>query len=189
MAKAGSATSPPSQPGEHTRQGGAREPHWVVCAGRTTRAVDEIAFGTHSCEPYWLQTVGRQYIHGVRPPGDRRYAASFSILGGVTTNTRSFLDGLGFLRRCEPSSRSSTCGSRPRSQLRSRKAAQKVSAPDPTSTVPWTTDTDPSDRSGDRLMAYWGRLEDAAPSFGSRASVPGAGVLPALPPRCWPAGR
>ena len=61
-------------------------------------------------------------------------------------------------------------------------AAPKVSAPDSTATVPWTTDTDPADRSGDRLMAYLGLLEDAAPLFGSRASVSGAGVLLALPP-------
>jgi transposase len=61
-------------------------------------------------------------------------------------------------------------------------AAPKGAAPDSTATVPWTTDIDPSDRSGDRLMAYLGLLEDAAPLFGSRAGVPGAGVLLALPP-------
>ena len=44
-----------------------------------------------------------------------------------------------------------------------------------------TCDTDPRDRSGDRLLAYLGLLEDAAPLFGSRASVARAGVLLALP--------
>jgi transposase len=44
-----------------------------------------------------------------------------------------------------------------------------------------TQDTDPSDRSGDRLLAYLGLLDDAAPLFGSRASVARAGVLLALP--------
>lgn len=48
--------------------------------------------------------------------------------------------------------------------------------------VPCTLDTDPSDRSGDRLLACLGLLDDAAPLFGSRASVPRAGVLLALPP-------
>jgi len=47
--------------------------------------------------------------------------------------------------------------------------------------LPWSLDTDPSDRRQDRLLAYLGLLDDAAPLFGSRASVPGAGVLLALP--------
>ena len=37
-------------------------------------------------------------------------------------------------------------------------------------------------RSGDRLMAALGLLEDAAPLFGSQTNVPRAGVLLALPP-------
>jgi transposase len=43
-------------------------------------------------------------------------------------------------------------------------------------------DTDPTDRRGDRLLAYLGLLEDAAPLFGSRSGVARAGVLLALPP-------
>ena len=37
-----------------------------------------------------------------------------------------------------------------------------------TAVVPATWDTDPSDRWNDRLMAYLGLLDDAAPMFGSR---------------------
>src|SRR5258708_3301952 len=44
-----------------------------------------------------------------------------------------------------------------------------------------TQDTDPSDWRGDRLLAYLGLLDDAAPLFGSNNSVPRAGVLLALP--------
>ncbi len=44
-----------------------------------------------------------------------------------------------------------------------------------------TQDTDPADRRGDRLLAYLGLLDDAAPLFGSSTSVPRAGVLVALP--------
>ena len=51
-----------------------------------------------------------------------------------------------------------------------------------TAVVPATLDTDPSDRWNDRLMAYLGLLDDAAPLFGSRAGVARAGVLLALPP-------
>jgi transposase len=51
-----------------------------------------------------------------------------------------------------------------------------------TAVAPTTLDTDPSDRWGDRLMAYWGLLDDAAPLFGSRTGVARAGVLLALPP-------
>ena len=42
-------------------------------------------------------------------------------------------------------------------------------------------DTDPSDRSADRLLARLGLLEDAPPLFGSATAVPRAGVLLALP--------
>lgn len=45
-----------------------------------------------------------------------------------------------------------------------------------------TCDTDPMNRSGDRLMACLGLLDDAAPLFGSQTNVPRAGVLLALPP-------
>ena len=42
-------------------------------------------------------------------------------------------------------------------------------------------DTDPADRRHDRLLAYLGLLEDAAPLFGSGTAIPRAGVLLALP--------
>ncbi len=58
----------------------------------------------------------------------------------------------------------------------------KPSAPEVIAGLTPTLDTDPSDRSGDRLLACLGLLDDAAPLFGSRAGVPGAGVLLALPP-------
>ena len=45
----------------------------------------------------------------------------------------------------------------------------------------FSVDTDPSDRSGDRLLACLGLMDDAAPLFGSRAGIPRAGVLLALP--------
>ena len=44
-----------------------------------------------------------------------------------------------------------------------------------------TYDTDPTDRRGDRLLAYLGLLDDAAPLFGSGARIPRAGVLLAVP--------
>jgi hypothetical protein len=52
-----------------------------------------------------------------------------------------------------------------------------VAAP-PAST---SQDTDPSDRSADRLLARLGLLEDAPPLFGSASAVARAGVLLALP--------
>lgn len=42
-------------------------------------------------------------------------------------------------------------------------------------------DTDPTDRSLDRLMARLGLLEDAVPMFGSVSALPRAGVLLAIP--------
>jgi transposase len=47
--------------------------------------------------------------------------------------------------------------------------------------APASQDTDPSDRSADRLLARLGLLEDAPPLFGSASAVPRAGVLLALP--------
>jgi hypothetical protein len=46
---------------------------------------------------------------------------------------------------------------------------------------PVSQDTDPRDRSADRLLARLGLLEDAPPLFGSAPAVPRAGVLLALP--------
>jgi transposase len=47
--------------------------------------------------------------------------------------------------------------------------------------LPISLDTDPTDRSMDRLMACLGLLDDAAPLFGSAKCVPHAGVLLAIP--------
>jgi transposase len=46
--------------------------------------------------------------------------------------------------------------------------------------TPISFDHDPADRRVDRLMAYLGMLEDAAPLFGSEKAVPRAGVLLAV---------
>jgi transposase len=46
---------------------------------------------------------------------------------------------------------------------------------------PTSHDTDPSDRSADRLLARLGLLQDAPPLFGSAPAVPGTGVLLAVP--------
>ena len=53
----------------------------------------------------------------------------------------------------------------------------------PLSDLPLTAsmDRDPSDRRFDRLMAYLGLLDDAAPLFRPGTSIPGAGVLLAMP--------
>jgi transposase len=47
--------------------------------------------------------------------------------------------------------------------------------------VPISLDRDPSDRTFDRQLAHLGLLDDAAPLFRDGASVPGVGVLVALP--------
>ena len=47
--------------------------------------------------------------------------------------------------------------------------------------VPFTLDTDPANRSFDRLLAFLGLLDDAAPLFRAGVRVPRAGVLLALP--------
>lgn len=47
--------------------------------------------------------------------------------------------------------------------------------------LPFTMDDDPMDRRWDRLLAYLGLIEDAAPMFEDASSIPRAGVLLALP--------
>ena len=47
--------------------------------------------------------------------------------------------------------------------------------------VPMSLDRDANDRTLDRLLAYMGLLDDAAPIFRDGSQVPGAGVLLALP--------
>ena len=47
--------------------------------------------------------------------------------------------------------------------------------------LPLSLDTDPADRRLDRLLAYLGLLDDAAPLFRSGLRVPRAGVLLVLP--------
>jgi hypothetical protein len=47
--------------------------------------------------------------------------------------------------------------------------------------VPRTQDSDPLNRSMDRLLAAMGQIQDAAPLFASAESVPRAGVLLAIP--------
>jgi transposase len=47
--------------------------------------------------------------------------------------------------------------------------------------VPFSLDRDPADRSGDRLLARLGLLQDAAPLFGRATQVSGLGVLLAMP--------
>ena len=59
-------------------------------------------------------------------------------------------------------------------------ADPKLSGPD-SDAVPVSFDVDPSDRSVDRLLAYLGLLDDAAPLFRAGERVPRAGVLLAIP--------
>jgi len=54
-------------------------------------------------------------------------------------------------------------------------------APLPGEPVPATFDTDPADRTADRLFALLGYLDDAAPLFRDGTAVAGAGVLLAVP--------
>ena len=60
-------------------------------------------------------------------------------------------------------------------------AHPNLSASDDDEPLPCTSDQDPADRSGDRLYAYLGLLDDAAPLFRPGTRVPGAGVLLAIP--------
>ena len=64
-----------------------------------------------------------------------------------------------------------------------RPSREDLSAPGPPDDepTPVSFDLDPADRRGDRLLAYLGVLEDAAPLFRAGPRVPHAGVLLALP--------
>ena len=60
-------------------------------------------------------------------------------------------------------------------------ASETSALPKAKRTPSFTMDNDPNDRSGDRVLARLGRLEDAMPLFGDHASLPHAGVLLAVP--------
>jgi transposase len=60
-------------------------------------------------------------------------------------------------------------------------ADPNLSAFSPADGEPPSLDTDPADRKLDRLLAYLGLLDDAAPLFRPGTGVPGAGVLLAVP--------
>lgn len=60
-------------------------------------------------------------------------------------------------------------------------ADPNLSASAPPDDVATSFDVDPANRSCDRLLAYLGLLDDAAPLFRPGTRVPGAGVLLALP--------
>ena len=60
-------------------------------------------------------------------------------------------------------------------------AHPNLSGSDDDEPLPCTSDRDPANRSGDRLYAYLGLLDDAAPLFRPGTRVPGAGVLLAIP--------
>jgi len=57
---------------------------------------------------------------------------------------------------------------------------RSAAATDP-APVSFSLDLDPADRTGDRLLARLGLLNDAAPLFGAGTQVPGVGVLLAIP--------
>jgi transposase len=76
-------------------------------------------------------------------------------------------------------SASTTAQSWPEPTPTANSVASAVGSP---SALPTTLDTDPMDRAGDRLLAYLGLLDDAAPLFGSQTNVPRAGVLLGIPP-------
>ena len=83
-----------------------------------------------------------------------------------------------------------TCGSTPRGNEGpggQRPAAAPGGSADPNLSgppeepLPITLDEDPTDRRWDRLLAFLGFLDDAAPLFSSARRLPRAGVLLALP--------
>ena len=88
------------------------------------------------------------------------------------------LPGLEEPPACEPVAESPAApveepGTAPETKPKTTVGASSVPAP--------TTDSDPSDRSGDRALAAAGALHDAPPLFGDAEAVSGAGVLLAVP--------
>jgi hypothetical protein len=73
-------------------------------------------------------------------------------------------------------------GEQERLPLAPPSAHPNVSAIPALEDIPVSLDRDPADRRLDRLLAYLGLLDDAAPLFRSGERVPHAGVLLALPP-------
>jgi transposase len=87
------------------------------------------------------------------------------------------------LAACVPSATASGDGADRVAPLTDDRACDRdpIAAPDDGEPVPMSLDRDASDRSYDRQLAHLGLLDDAAPLFREGTSVPGVGVLLALP--------
>ncbi|HLB16281.1 MAG TPA: hypothetical protein VJM14_15215 [Burkholderiales bacterium] len=81
----------------------------------------------------------------------------------------------------DPNLSASVVAAEGRSDAPATAADPNLSAPVTSDDVATTYDIDPANRSTDRLLAYLGLLDDAAPLFRQGTRVPGAGVLLALP--------
>jgi transposase len=142
-----------------------------------------------------LQASRREQIQRLKAQGCSHYEMA-RRLGVSVRAVRKTLRRLGWqpvlLAQTElPLALPSATGSKPPpAQVRSSKSST-ASGEDPNLSAFFTSaaqslparslDTDPRDRSSDRLLARLGLLEDAAPLFGCAAAVPRAGALLALP--------
>jgi DNA-binding CsgD family transcriptional regulator len=84
----------------------------------------------------------------------------------------------------QPAADAATTGFTPDAEEDERRVAAdpklsgSVSGQDP---IAFSTDSNPANRAGDRLLARLGYLEDAPPLFGAATAIPGVGVLLAIP--------
>ena len=104
-------------------------------------------------------------------------------LGWKGSSVESIPLPLDFSQVTNPNVSASSTPATVQSPIESKPNAAPISpATGPTAALPTSLDTDPMNRSGDRLMACLGLLDDAAPLFGSQTHLPRAGVLLALTP-------
>jgi len=142
-----------------------------------------------------LATARSRYVHQLKAEGHSQREIARRV--GVTEKAvRKLLRRLGWkaAAQAQPElpleSVSATDGQppTPTSAEATKPAAVTAAGADPNLSAfsaqpppPPSQDTDPTDRRMDRLLARLGLLDDAPPLFGSRAAVPRAGVLLALP--------
>jgi hypothetical protein len=72
-------------------------------------------------------------------------------------------------------------GAAPKSQAEDRVSDRITASTHDDEPVPMSIDCDASDRTFDRQLAHLGLLDDAAPLFRDGSSVPGTGILLAVP--------
>ena len=155
-----------------------------VATGRL-RAISKLkARGLGNCEIARRLGVTEKAIRKLTPPSEREAQlvlplAARETASAGTTQSDDTASAAALAESPATPPQPSVTGEQPVADTQTRVAAPSEEPEQ--EPVPMSLDVDPDDREHDRMLACFGLLDDAAPVFGNRAAVLGAGVLVAIP--------